>query len=55
MAELLAGTNLPTDGRYLLVCARGGRSLATARTLRERGLGEVYSLRGGVLGLPVAR
>ena len=55
MTELLAGTNLPSSGRYLLVCARGGRSLATARALRERGVTEVYSLRGGVLGLPVTR
>jgi adenylyltransferase/sulfurtransferase len=53
MGELLAGTNLPPAGRYLLVCARGARSLATARALRERGLAEVFSLRGGVLGLPV--
>lgn len=51
MGELLAGRNLPTDGRYLLVCARGARSLATAETLRERGLAEVYSLKGGALGL----
>ena len=49
------GTNLPADGRYLLICARGSRSLAATRILRERGLAEVYSLRGGVLGLPVAR
>ena len=55
MAELLAGTNLPPQGRYLLACARGSRSLAAARLLRERGLSQVYSLRGGVLGLPVAR
>ena len=55
MGELLGGTNLPADGRYLLICARGSRSLAVARILRERGLTEVYSLRGGVLGLPVAR
>ncbi len=55
MAELLGGTNLPPAGRYLLACARGGRSLDAARALRERGLPEVYSLRGGVLGLPVTR
>ena len=55
MAELLAGANLPADSRYLLICARGSRSLAAARALRERGLAEVYSLRGGVLGLPIAR
>ena len=55
LAELLAGTNLPSAGRYLLVCARGARSLAAARSLRERGVADVYSLRGGVLGLPVRR
>ena len=48
LAELLAGHNLPADARYLLVCARGARSLSAARALRERGLGEVYSLRGGL-------
>jgi len=51
MGELLAGRNLPAEGRYLLVCARGARSLATAETLRERGLIAVYSLKGGALGL----
>lgn len=51
MAELLAGRNLPGDGRYLLICSRGTRSLAAARTLRLRGLSEVYSLRGGVARL----
>jgi adenylyltransferase/sulfurtransferase len=55
LAELLAGTNLPASGRYLLVCARGSRSLAAARALRERGLAGVWSLRGGVFGLPVTR
>jgi adenylyltransferase/sulfurtransferase len=44
--ELLAAT-----GRYLLVCASGKRSLATARELRKRGL-TVYSLTGGLQGLP---
>jgi len=34
---------LSRDGRYLLVCASGKRSLATARELRKRGL-EVHSL-----------
>jgi adenylyltransferase/sulfurtransferase len=47
MAELLAGRNLPTDGRYLLVCARGLRSRTACETLRERGLQDVWSLRGG--------
>jgi adenylyltransferase/sulfurtransferase len=47
MAELLAGRNLPTDGRYLLVCARGLRSRNACEALRERGLQDVWSLRGG--------
>ena len=46
MLELIEGQNLPREGRYLLICARGQRSLATARRLRERGL-EAYSLQGG--------
>jgi rhodanese-related sulfurtransferase len=50
LAELLAGHNLPADARYLLVCARGARSLSATRALRERGLGEVYSLRNGIGG-----
>ncbi len=54
VAELLAGANLPGSGRYLLVCARGARSLAAARALRERGVAQAYSLRGGALGLPGA-
>ena len=52
MGELLAGRNLPPEGRYLLICARGARSLGTARSLRDRGLNNVYSLKGGALGLP---
>lgn len=52
MGELLAGRNLPTEGRYLLICARGARSLGTTRSLRDRGLTNVYSLKGGALGLP---
>ena len=52
MGELLAGRNLPSEGRYLLICARGARSLGTTRSLRDRGLRNVYSLKGGVLGLP---
>jgi adenylyltransferase/sulfurtransferase len=47
MQELLEGRNLPAEGHYLLVCARGGRSLNTTRALRERGLQHAYSLRGG--------
>ena len=39
------------DGRYLLICSRGKRSLATCLTLRDRGVKDVYSLRGGAQGL----
>jgi adenylyltransferase/sulfurtransferase len=55
MNELLEGRNLPVEGRYLLVCARGARSLGTTRALRERGLGAVFSLQGGALGLLARR
>ncbi len=51
MSELLAGHNLPAEGRYLLVCARGQRSLATVEHLRERGLAHAWSLRGGAQAL----
>lgn len=55
MQEILSGRNLPNDGRYLLICSRGKRSLATCLTLRERGMSEVYSLRGGAQGLGEAQ
>ncbi|MGH8289477.1 MAG: ThiF family adenylyltransferase [Steroidobacteraceae bacterium] len=52
MARLLHGhTALPPEGRYLLVCASGKRSLAAAQELRTRGCGEVFSLRGGISAL----
>ena len=51
MPALLADPQqLSRDGRYLLVCASGRRSLATARELRKRGL-HVHSLAGGLQGL----
>jgi molybdopterin/thiamine biosynthesis adenylyltransferase/rhodanese-related sulfurtransferase len=51
MPVLLANPDqLARDGRYLLVCASGKRSLATARELRKRGL-KVHSLAGGLQGL----
>jgi adenylyltransferase/sulfurtransferase len=52
MADLLHGSPpfAPTR-KTLLVCATGRRSLAAAQELRERGLAEIYSLRGGVKGL----
>ena len=51
MQELLEGRNLPAEGRYLLVCARGVRSRDTTLALRERGLRTVFSLAGGAQGL----
>jgi molybdopterin/thiamine biosynthesis adenylyltransferase/molybdopterin synthase catalytic subunit/rhodanese-related sulfurtransferase len=55
MADLLHGQPAfaPT-GKTLLVCASGRRSLAAAQELRERGLADIYSLRGGVKGLQAA-
>jgi len=51
MPALLADPQqLSRDGRYVLVCASGRRSLATARELRKRGL-HVHSLAGGLQGL----
>ena len=48
MADLLAdASQLSSSGRYLLVCASGRRSLATARELRRQGL-TVRSLTGGL-------
>jgi adenylyltransferase/sulfurtransferase len=41
----------PGQGRYLVVCAHGVRSLAVAERLRELGFDEVYSLRGGLAAI----
>jgi adenylyltransferase/sulfurtransferase len=52
MAELLHGQPPFTPTRKtVLVCASGRRSLAATQELRERGLADIYSLRGGVHGL----
>jgi molybdopterin/thiamine biosynthesis adenylyltransferase/molybdopterin synthase catalytic subunit/rhodanese-related sulfurtransferase len=52
MAQLLHGQPPFTPARKtLLVCATGRRSLAATQELRERGLTNVYSMRGGVKGL----
>ena len=49
LSGLLDGRSaLPPDGRYLIVCAHGVRSLALAEHLRGMGYREVYSLRGGL-------
>jgi rhodanese-related sulfurtransferase len=41
----------PTEGRYLIVCAHGVRSLSVTEQLRAQGLADVYSLRGGLAAL----
>ncbi len=52
MADLLEDPRaLDPERRYLLVCARGARSRATALELRNHGLPRVFSLRGGIAGL----
>lgn len=49
LSALLQGsTALPPEGRYLIVCAHGVRSLALAGHLRSRGYAAVYSLVGGL-------
>jgi molybdopterin/thiamine biosynthesis adenylyltransferase/molybdopterin synthase catalytic subunit/rhodanese-related sulfurtransferase len=52
MAQLLHGQPpfIPTR-KTVLVCASGRRSLAATQEFRERGLANIYSLRGGVKGL----
>lgn len=52
MGSLLADPHaLDPEHRYLLVCARGARSLAAALELRHQGVPRVYSLRGGIAGI----
>ena len=52
MAQLLHGSPAFTpNGKTLLVCASGRRSLAATQELRSRGVNAVYSLRGGVTKL----
>jgi rhodanese-related sulfurtransferase len=41
----------PADGRYLVVCAHGVRSLSLTEHLRAQGQAEVYSLKGGLAAL----
>jgi adenylyltransferase/sulfurtransferase len=49
LSALLQGsTALPPEGRYLIVCAHGVRSLALAAHLRSLGYAAVYSLVGGL-------
>ncbi|MDB6014020.1 MAG: molybdopterin converting factor [Gammaproteobacteria bacterium] len=52
MAQLLHGNPAFTpNGKTLLVCASGRRSLAATQELRSRGVNAIYSLRGGVTKL----
>jgi sulfur-carrier protein adenylyltransferase/sulfurtransferase len=52
LSALVEGAaSLPPDGRYLIVCAHGVRSLALAGHLRAQGYAEVYSLAGGLAGV----
>lgn len=52
MAQLLHGqAPFKPTRKTVLVCASGRRSLAATQELRERGVANVYSLRGGVKGL----
>jgi molybdopterin/thiamine biosynthesis adenylyltransferase/molybdopterin synthase catalytic subunit/rhodanese-related sulfurtransferase len=52
MAQLLHSTPPFTpQGKTLLVCATGRRSLAATQELRARGLQQIYSLKGGVTKL----
>jgi adenylyltransferase/sulfurtransferase len=41
----------PTEGRYLVVCAHGVRSLSVTEQLRAQGQADVYSLKGGLAAL----
>jgi adenylyltransferase/sulfurtransferase len=52
IAQLLHGSSaFRPNGKALLVCASGRRSLAATQELRSRGVKAVYSLRGGVTKL----
>jgi adenylyltransferase/sulfurtransferase len=52
MSELLDGrVAFPEQGRHLIVCAHGVRSLAIAEQLRHQGRADVYSMRGGLAAL----
>jgi sulfur-carrier protein adenylyltransferase/sulfurtransferase len=52
MSALLDGRrSFPADGRRLILCAHGVRSLALAEHLREHGRMDVYSMRGGIASL----
>jgi rhodanese-related sulfurtransferase len=50
-AFLQGSTALPREGRYLIVCAHGVRSLALAGHLRALGFASVHSLAGGLAAI----
>ncbi len=52
LSELLGGRlSFPADGRRLIVCAHGVRSLSLTEHLRQHGRADVYSMRGGIASL----
>jgi adenylyltransferase/sulfurtransferase len=52
LGELLSGRLIfPAEGRRLIVCAHGVRSLSLAEHLRAHGRTDVYSMRGGIAAL----
>ena len=52
LSELVQGhAEFPADGRYLIVCAHGVRSMSLTEHLRARGQNGVYSLYGGLAAL----
>ncbi|MCJ7453508.1 MAG: rhodanese-like domain-containing protein, partial [Steroidobacteraceae bacterium] len=52
LSELLSGRIIfPAQGRHLVLCAHGVRSLSLTEHLREHGRTEVYSMRGGIAAL----
>jgi adenylyltransferase/sulfurtransferase len=52
LSDLVHGRKeFPAEGRYLIICAHGVRSLSLAEHLRAQGQPGVYSLRGGLAAL----
>jgi adenylyltransferase/sulfurtransferase len=52
LSELVHGhAEFPAEGRYLVICAHGVRSLSLTEHLRAQGQSGVYSLRGGLAAL----
>ncbi len=52
LSELLSGkVSFPGEGRWLIVCAHGVRSLSLAEHLRAHGRSDVHSMRGGIAAL----